>query len=392
MELLCNKSLCTGCGACASICKLNCIDMIEDENGFYVPSINTSKCINCGKCNSVCPVIHPQNYHRENIKYYAGWVKNRNKRFKSSSGGAFGALAEWVLSQGGIVFGAAFDNDFSRVIHTDTTKVDISKLKKSKYVESYMGLTCRRVEEYLKADKWVLFCGTPCQVMGLNNYLGEKYEKLILCDFFCHGVPSNRVLQKYLDELKSRYGRKILNIDFRSKKLGWKTQCIKIDFDDGRSYFKTSIEDPYFKLFLLNISLRECCYKCDRPSRSVADITLGDFWGVKHVSHIKDTDEGISILVIHTDKGKESLNYIKDEMELFELKFGDVAYVYKKKNIKSAYRERFFEDLNNGSFYFFENDILPKLKFKDIIKSFLLRRKYSRTLLYKLAGKFNRRN
>lgn len=50
------KERCCGCSACYSICPVDAIEMVDDDEGFEYPYINTSICIKCNKCRRVCPI------------------------------------------------------------------------------------------------------------------------------------------------------------------------------------------------------------------------------------------------------------------------------------------------------------------------------------------------
>ena len=192
------KSKCSGCHACYNICPKNAINMQVDENGFKIPIVDKSKCVNCGMCDRACPIIN-KNIIDNEPKVYVCYNKNENIRYKSSSGGIFTLIAREILQRKGIVFGAAFNEDFS-VSHMyidDIEKLDM--LRRSKYVQSSINDTYRQAKEFLEAGRFVLFTGTPCQIEGLLAYLGKQYNKLYTQDIVCHGVPSQKVWRKYLD-------------------------------------------------------------------------------------------------------------------------------------------------------------------------------------------------
>lgn len=189
---LCDDSVCTGCGACTSVCEQKALNLIPGKEGFYRPLVDTDKCISCGLCEKVCPVLNSVKTVVTSATplVYAAWNKDEKVRAESSSGGVFSALAETVLEMGGIVCGAAYANDMSVSHIRIEKKSDLSKLRLSKYVQSYIGDAFREVKEYAKQGKTVLFCGTPCQAAGLRNFLRKDYPNIICCDFICHGVPS----------------------------------------------------------------------------------------------------------------------------------------------------------------------------------------------------------
>ena len=226
------KSKCCGCNACVQRCPKHCIAMREDEEGFLYPIIDESSCINCGLCEKVCPVLN-QGEERKPLKVYAAKNRNEEIRMQSSSGGIFTLLAEQIIQEGGVVFGARFDENWD-VIHDYTETIDgLASFRGSKYVQSRVGETYKQAESFLKQGRKVMFAGTPCQISGLKLFLCKDYENLLTVDFICHGVPSPGVWRKYLEELIARQGggknsvlshpnELITHIEFRNKRLGWK--------------------------------------------------------------------------------------------------------------------------------------------------------------------------
>lgn len=375
--ILADKNSCTGCGACESMCMNKAIELIQDEEGFYRPCIDENKCIECGACKKVCPAFKTYENTFNYSVFYAVSSKNSADIKTASSGGAFGKIAEWIIKNGGVVFGAAFDDDFRILSHKSTDEVSLSKLKKSKYLESKMNCIIEKIRHELKKDRWVLFCGTPCQVQGIRAACGYEYKKLILIDFLCFGVPSQKAYEKYIDDIEKKYKSKVKEIDFRSKKLGWRTYCMFITFENGKKYLKTGIEDPYFKLFFSRLSLKNACYNCERISKSVADITLGDFWGANRVRELADKDEGISLVLLHNDSGEYIFEMIKPEMSATLLAKSDVEYALKPKRNCSK------KVIDYEKFDFFHNSVLPKNGIKVKIKSLCLKNKYVRKLRLK---------
>ncbi len=338
---------CVACGACASACPKECINISKDENGFYMPVINNDLCTDCGKCRKICPVNNsPGGKLWKDGKLYAVWAKDDRRRFEGSSGGAFGLLADTILEKGGIVFGAAYSDDFKSVCQTNTDKVSLIKLKKSKYVESYTGKVFADVKAQLDTGRTVLYCGTSCQTDGLKNYLNKDYPNLLTCDFLCHGVPSAGIFEKYISNLEEKFG-KVTGVDFRSKAFGWKTYCSKVSFDTEKVYLKTKFQDPYLRLFFEENVYREACYTCNRPASSNADITIGDFWNVSQTPEIRDTDEGISLVNIHTEKGAGLFDLLinKDLCFSTPLKQADCEYAYKPRV------SRFNEELRKSALH-----------------------------------------
>lgn len=315
------KDVCTGCGACYSTCKFGAIKIIPDENGFLLPSVDSEKCFECGKCLSICPVVEPMYKNNAKPECYAMWAEN-DIRKKSSSGGAFTVLAEAVLDEGGAVCGAVLESDNVTVVHKFIESKDkLHLLQSSKYVQSDTQNTFIEAEKYLKSDRRILYSGCPCQIAGLNNYLGKEYNNLITVDLICHGVPSKKVLQKYILEKETQYG-KISNLKFRTKELaegGWRRSVsIMFDSPNGRIIEERNNSD-FLNAYLMGISVRGVCGFCKFAKfPRQGDITLGDFWGIaKHKSELDD-DLGTSTVLINSEKGKKLLDSVSNKCKLLE--------------------------------------------------------------------------
>ncbi len=309
-----DKKLCCGCNACVQKCPQKCIEMKEDGEGFIYPHVNKNECANCNICNKVCPINNSifQVSHRE---AYAAYSIDDELRNKSSSGGIFSLCAENVLNNQGVVFGAAFDEKFT-VHHISIKSVnDLNLLQGSKYLQSRIENTYKEAEDILKKGIAVLYSGTACQIAGLKRYLKKDYDNLFTIDVLCHGVPSPKVWKKYIEEQEKSYKSNIKSIFFRSKKFGWKTYAVELKFNNSTAYENIFSKDAFMKIFLKNICLRPSCYDCkfktlNRPS----DLTIGDCWGIDNYMPEMDDDKGTSVLLIHSDKGKELFDRIKSKI------------------------------------------------------------------------------
>ena len=314
------KENCSGCHACYNICPQNCIKMKSDEEGFLYPNIDVDNCINCGMCEKVCPI---NDIYKGNLigQAYACININDDIRNESSSGGIFSVIAEYVIENGGVVFGAAFRKDLS-VHHISVTKKDeLSKLRGSKYVQSKVGNAYKEVKDFLKEGKLVLFSGTPCQISGLKKYLGCSYDNLIMQDIVCHGVPSNLIWQKYLDYQKKRHKSNIKCFpNFRLKDGEWYNYKIRIEFEHNKKYCRFHDEDLYMKAFINNLCLRPSCYSCHSKSlERESDITLADFWGVDKVAPEMFDNQGTSLVFVNSKKGKELFEKISNKFKYKEI-------------------------------------------------------------------------
>ena len=316
-----NKYDCSGCQACKNICPKDCISMEYDNEGFLYPVIDKLKCVNCQKCINVCE------YNKEisevsNQKVYAARNKDENIVKKSSSGGLFIPLSDYILEENGMICGAKFNEEYL-VTHDITNNKEIrDSFCGSKYLQSNVGDIYKEVEKNLKVGRKVLFTGTPCQVDGLKNYLNKEYDNLVLMDFVCHGVPSPILFKKHIDKKSKKYKDNISNLTFRYKKAEWGTQNLKINFNNGKIYSKKGMRDTYYNLFLSNIILRPSCYKCRYSNTNrVSDITIADFWGIEDIKPKFHSKNGASLLIINTKKGEILINDIKDEITLEESSF-----------------------------------------------------------------------
>ena len=307
---LASHERCTGCAACANVCDRNAITMRRDSEGFPFPAVDTQRCIRCGRCTAVCPILHPME-ERPAPAVYAAWVPDSAVRRDSTSGGAFSALAECVLDDGGAVFGAALDGR-QRVRHTlCLNKKELWRLRGSKYAQSEIGDTFRLVREALKT-RTVLFSGTPCQVDGLYRFLGGRPDNLITCDIVCHGVPSPGVWEAMAQSMRDRSGSDLRAVRFRNKVAGWKDSHFTAVYENGLVDSRPLYETEYGRAFGRALFLRRSCYHCPYANirRRPGDFTLGDFWGLD--AYPQEADRGISLLTVNTRRG----SYVFDRLEL----------------------------------------------------------------------------
>ena len=320
-----DKKDCCGCSACVQKCPKQCISLKEDEEGFLYPVVDKETCIDCGLCEKVCPILH-QGKERKPLKVYAAKNQNEEIRLQSSSGGVFTLLAEEVIQEGGVVFGARFDEHWE-VKHDFTETIDgLSAFRGSKYVQRRMEDNYQKVESFLRQNRKVLFCGTPCQVAGLKRFLRKEYDNLLTIDFVCHGVPSPGVWRQYLKEMKSKLSKNKSNVDvenisFRDKKTGWKNysfslKCSKLGIDGESktdSYVELARNNIFMKGFLADLYLRPSCYACPaKCGKSGSDITIGDLWGAPSIIVQEDDDKGTSLVLINKD-----IPYLKNYLSLW---------------------------------------------------------------------------
>ena len=346
-----DKEDCCGCYACYNICPKQCITMKIDNEGFWYPNIDKNECINCNLCEKVCPIINPVKRVDSKKIAYASMNKDEQVRMKSSSGGIFSILAEYIIKNNGVVYGAGFDEDFNIKHKRILYSTDLDLLRGSKYVQSSIGDIYKQVKNDLENNNPVLFTGTPCQVEGLRSYLRKEYVNLITMDFICHGVPSPLVWEKYLKKMKKSKQENIKNIYFRNKDIGWKLFSLKIIFDK-RIYSNDLNNDLFMKGFLKDVYLRPSCYNCKfKKINRISDITVADFWGIGNILPKMDDDKGTSLIVIHSEKGKQLFDKLSEKMILNEVNLNE-AIKYNPSMIKSVkYNEKrssFFAELNSG--------------------------------------------
>jgi ferredoxin len=294
----------------------------EDKEGFLYPKVDLETCIDCGLCEKVCPIIN-QDSEREPQEVYAAKNDDETIRLKSSSGGVFTLLAEKIIEDGGVVFGARFNENWE-VVHDYTDTVEgLEPFRGSKYVQSAIGESYKQVETFLKAGRKVMFTGTPCQIAGLKKFLRKDYKNLLAVDFVCHGVPSPLVWRMYLEEEVARQGDAgknsvlaspkdapvLTGVNFRDKSVGWKKYSFVLSFSKASAAGEQNTvlsslftENDYMRAFLSNLSLRPSCFDCpSKAGKSGADITIGDFWGVENVLPELDDDRGMSVLVNYNE-------------------------------------------------------------------------------------------
>lgn len=319
-----DKHNCCGCEACVQRCPKHCVSMIEDAEGFLYPKVDISLCINCGLCEKVCPELNILQ-EKEPMQVWGAKLKDKDIVFNSSSGGIFTYLANITLDNGGVVFGARFDEDWN-VIHDYTeTKEGLRPFCKSKYVQSRIGNSFKIAEQFLKQGRQVLFTGTPCQIKGLKLFLKRDYDKLLAVDVACHSVPSPKVWRKCLFQLLTDNNISIKDvelIDFRNKKYDWSNYMFFIKHTKGE-IFIPGRNNVYMQSFLSNLSIRPSCESCKaKCGQSNSDLTIADFWGVNVINPDFYDNMGVSLVLASSQKGMQLI--LSQNIEVVEVSYEDV--------------------------------------------------------------------
>lgn len=405
------KKDCCGCGACAQKCPKHCISMTMDNEGFFSPSVNKSLCVECGLCEKVCPIIN-QETQREPFKCTAIKGKRIDLVKKSSSAGVFFLIAEKIIQNKGIVFGARFNENWD-VVHSWTDTLEgIEPFMTSKYVQSQMGDSYKMAEVFLKNGRMVLFSGTPCQIAGLKHYLRKDYNNLLCVDVICHGVPSPGIWREYLKYEISPKGRKnsvssssysplskqdakrIKCISFRDKELGWKKFSFVLLPSQGlgrsekntvSSSYRPIIKQKhyhnvYMQSFLNNLTLRQSCFDCPaRRGKSGSDILLGDFWGVTRLYPNFYDSNGVSMALAYSKKGLRLL----EELDTHSI---EIDYSDAKSNLNILIDEK--EPQERKDFFLdFQVNGVRAMKIYNKRMSGSLLKIYTKAILYKLKMK-----
>ena len=373
-----DNSKCSGCGVCHDVCPVNAIVMQEDKNGYKYPDINPDVCLKCGKCRRTCPLSNQEKNDYKQVAYIAA-TKEAGKSYRSSSGGVFPLMCEKLLSEGGVIYGAEISKHEDGLFYVSHICVDspteVSKLYNSKYIQSNTTGIYSDVKEKLNAGKKVLFSGVPCQIQGLKNFLGKDYPNLLTVEVICHGVPSHKIFHKYQQYLEKHIDGTMTGISFRDKTRGW-DKNICVEYVDKRGITKKKIipfyQSSYFMLFLKGDILRDSCLACPFASRKrAADITLGDYWGAEyeHPHFVKANGnkslrrQGLSCVIINSDKGRSMFDKIRDQLVYEESSYEKVALHNKQLLFHlpiSNNRNRYLDMLSNQDYSVVDKDVLSR--------------------------------
>lgn len=362
------STTCSGCKACASVCSKQAISFLTDSEGFLVPYVNTEKCVDCGLCVSTCPALTPKEEKQEYLpKAFALQYHDESVRKKSASGALFPAFANYFInSLHGYVCGCVLDKNLMPRHIVSKQWEDVERMQDSKYVQSDMGICFSKIMTLLKAEEYVLFSGTSCQVKGLYSALETRRictDRLLTIDFFCHGVPSPKIWSDYLRYVQQKLGFKAEGYRFRNKTYGWGKgiQSRGTGFLSTWKYLGIWHEVPSLvariwpRIFFSNLCLRRYCHTCPYTKvEKPADITMGDFWGVENSRPDFDDHKGCSMAIVHSRKAEKIINALPNT-EILDVSINEVikrqgnAFAPSKPH---PMRNEFWEDYTSKGFSF----------------------------------------
>jgi len=321
---LAGKERCTGCGACQKVCPKGAILFLPDEEGFPSPVIDQEKCVRCGLCEKTCPALHMPKTNLIQTSY-AAQIRDKDALKNSTSGGVFTALAREIFRRGGVVYGCVWDEKYNAVVQKAENEEELLPMRGSKYVWSWAGDTFPEIREYLDAGRTVLFTGLPCQVAGLKSFLRKDYENLYLVDFFCGGAPSPFAFHEYLKTISSDVPLQELDFKLRDKEKYGVGVHISYNSPNGRIH-QSYVRNPYFFSYHTKVFHRRSCYHCRyRYEQRVEDLTFGDYWGIEKYHDEFNIRDGVSAVLVNTERGEQLLDAVRDELQLSETKVANIA-------------------------------------------------------------------
>ncbi|MBQ7410040.1 MAG: Coenzyme F420 hydrogenase/dehydrogenase, beta subunit C-terminal domain [Clostridia bacterium] len=370
------KKDCVGCRACEKICPQKAIIMQEDEEGFIYPIVLDDKCVKCGICKKVCPLLNEVKKEKP-LKTYA--IKNKDEECarKSTSAGIAYLFSKKIIEKNGCVFGSKLNKDMT-VNQIEVTNLEgLDEIRGSKYIFSDTKETFVDVKNELLKDKKVIYIGTPCQIAGLKSFLKKDFDNLYTIDFICHGVPSQKLFLKYIKYLEEKIRQSIIYYDFRNKeKKVWGNFCAKILTNNNKNVYINANSDPYYYNFLKGNTYRESCYDCKFAKKErVSDITLGDFWGIELIDSNFYDDNGVSAVLINSEKGRKLFLELVNDIEFKEVLLDDI--LKKNKNLERPTERKI---TRNNIYYgidtlspkkFVKKNLIIKNKVKNFIKTII---------------------
>lgn len=371
-----NKIDCCGCTACFNACPKQAIEMKPDSEGFLYPSVDENKCIQCGLCDRVCPIKNDTLKEEHDPQGYI--VRNKDAAIvkDSTSGGSFTVFAKHIFANNGVVFGAGYDSEMNVVCKKATNLDELAEMRGSKFVQSKLDTTYSEIKKLLNEGTLVMFTGTPCQVGGLVSFLGKKPENLLCVDFVCRGVPSPKLWRNYIDMMQAKYKSKIVAAKFKNKTYGYHATTMKIDFENGKTWYGSGRIDPMMKSFVSEMASRPSCGQCHfKGIRRPSDITMFDCYEFAKITGKHDDDLGYTSLFIHSEKGNQYFKAVKNDFDVLEVPVSELVtengIMVCNSAKPSAKREKFYEAagrlpidqaMNEVSPIVFKDHLIEKLK------------------------------
>lgn len=359
-----DKSQCTGCTACFSICSRNAISMQYDDYGQIYPEVSLDLCVDCGLCEKVCPLLHkdriPIDENLDNLEVKAVYNTDDDVRRRSTSGGTFSLLADYIIGKDGIVCAARFDDHF-HIYHTFFDSIDqIDPFRGSKYAQSDLSNVFCQIKEYLKS-RLVLFVGTPCQVAGLKSYLIKQYDNLYTCDFICMSISSGKMWDEYITDYQKQHH--IKRVVFKDKRIGWhKGDWRMLIEDEQGEHFFRGFKNAFFYTYLKHYSARPSCFHCVfRHCRRMSDFTIADCWGIDSVCPEFDDNMGCTSLILQSEKGKNVFEAIKENANFLDFGIENVRQYNRhieRQAAKPDNYENFCEDYRLHGFMYAANKVI----------------------------------
>ncbi len=374
-----DKKKCCGCAACYNACPVDAVSMKPDFEGFLYPSVDKEKCIDCGLCERVCPIINFSEPDKGYLKSFVLRTKDKDDLLGSTSGGFTSPLIDYVIAHDGVVCCASYNKDFKVEHIIVSSRKDVVDNKRymrgSKYVQSDLGESFKTIKNCLQDNKLVCFIGTTCQTTGLKQYLGKEYENLITIDLVCHGTPSPLLFEKYIKYQEDKHKSQMTDIVFRNKTYGYHSGTMRIKFANGDDYFGSARVDFMLKSFFAEIASRPSCYECHfKTKKRVSDFTIYDAWRADQiVKSIQDDDKGYTNVIVHSQKGLDLLDALKDEYHMYEADSDLAVKLDGKMVMRSAVphklRDDYYKDLANEDLGDHINRFIPVTKMDYFLES-----------------------
>lgn len=371
-----DKKKCCGCSSCSSVCTKNAISMTPDSEGFLYPMIDDKKCVDCGLCEKVCPILNRDNKKNTELNeqlFFACRIDDKEKLNSSSSGGVFSALASMIIEEKGVVVGATYNDEMEVVHDFAECEEEFNRFRGSKYSQSNLLGIYPRIKELLVSGRKVMFTGTPCQVDGLLRYLRKPYDNLLTVDLVCHAVPSPLILKEYVRFIEKKYKKRIKWISMRDKeRKGWgRDFSYRFIFTDDKFVIDPIWIKNWGVLFFSKNIDRPSCHQCkytnyNRPG----DITIADYWDDKNAHPEYRSENGTSLCILNTQKGKEFFLSTKGLSYISISKEESWQPCLEKPTEENENRTKFWQEYYNNGFGFIFKKYLKPTK-KQMIKKFI---------------------